>query len=94
MKLIYRYQSFISDIAGQDIQSHKNDDSEAIKVVRNWLRNVSERVTISGGKEILRSYHLFLSELPGICEDFKITVDEMIFNDYTHIVFELLKRNP
>jgi hypothetical protein len=93
-KAPYRYQSFISDIAGQDIQSHKNDDSETIKVVRNWLRNVSERVTIPGGKEILRRYHLFLSELPGICEDFKLTVDEMVFNDYTHIVFEWLKRYP
>jgi hypothetical protein len=87
-KAPYCYQSFISDITGQDIQSHKNNDSEAIKVVRNWLRNVSKRVTLPGGKEILRRYYLFLSELPGICEDFKITVDEMIFNDYTHIVLE------
>ena len=37
----YRYKSFISDIGGQDIQSHNNDDSEAVKVVRNWLRSVS-----------------------------------------------------
>jgi hypothetical protein len=31
----YRYQGFISDIAGQDIQSHKKDDSQTIKIVRN-----------------------------------------------------------
>jgi len=93
-KTPYRYQSFISDIAGQDIQSHGDDDSEVIKVVRNWLRRISERVTIPGGKEILKRYRLFSSELPGICEEFKITADEMIFNDYTHIVFQWLKRNP
>jgi len=90
----YRYQSFISDIAGQDIQAHKNDDSEAIKVVRNWLRNVSGRVTIPGGKEILRRYRLFKMELSTLCEKMKLAVDEMIFNDYTHIVFQWLKRNP
>jgi hypothetical protein len=90
----YRYHSFISDIAGQDIQSHKNDDSEAIKVVRNWLRSTSGRTTIPGGKEILRRYRQFTSELPVICRELKITIDEMIFSDYINIVSEWLKENP
>lgn len=81
-KAPYRYQSFISDIAGQDIQAHQNDEAETIKIVRNWLRSVSGRVTIPGGKEILRRYHLFTSELPIICKRLRLTVDEMIFNDY------------
>jgi len=87
----YRYQSFISDIAGQDIQSHDNSDLEAINVIRNWLRNVSARSTISGGKEIQRRYALFKSELPILCEKLKLGVDEMIFNDYTHLVYEWLR---
>jgi hypothetical protein len=33
----YRYQEFISDIAGQDIAAHANDPGEAIKAVRDWL---------------------------------------------------------
>jgi hypothetical protein len=37
----YRYQQFISDIAGQDIQVHNNSAKEAISVVRNWLRSAS-----------------------------------------------------
>ena len=90
----YRYHSFISDIAGQDIQSHNNNDSEAIKLVRNWLRSTSGRVTIPGGKEILRRYRLFISELPALCKEIKITIDEMIFNDYTNIVSLWLNENP
>lgn len=90
----YRYHSFISDIAGQDIQSHNNNDSEAIKVVRNWLRSTSGRVTIPGGKEILRRCRLFKSELPALCKEIKITIDEMIFNDYTNIVSLWLNENP
>jgi hypothetical protein len=89
----YRYHRFISDIAGQDIQAHNNEDSGAIKVVRNWLRSVSGRITIPGGKEILRRYRLFKSALPDICEGLKLTIDEMIFNDYTAIVYEWLRSN-
>jgi hypothetical protein len=39
--LPYRYQQFISDIAGQDIQVHSNSVQAAITVVRNWLRNAA-----------------------------------------------------
>jgi len=90
----YRYQSFISDIAGQDIQSHRKMNSKAIEIVRNWLRSVSGRVTIPGGAEIFRRYNKFTSELPAICKGLKLTVDEMTFNDYTDIVSEWLKQNP
>ena len=42
----YRYQKFISDIAGQDIQAHDNSPEEIVTVVRNWLRNASNREKI------------------------------------------------
>lgn len=90
----YRYQTFISDIAGQDIRSHNNDDSEAIKLVRNWLRSISQRMTIPGGSEIQRRYRLFMSELPYLCRKLKLTIDEMTFNDYTSIIPVWLKQNP
>jgi len=39
----YRYQRFISDLAGADIQAHGNDVSVLAATVRNWLSNVSRR---------------------------------------------------
>lgn len=90
----HRFQSFISDIAGQDIQSHNNEESEAVKVTRNWMRTASGRATIPGGSEILRRYRLFRLQLPIFCEKLKLTMDEMVFNDYTAIVWEWLKLNP
>src|SRR5215210_5684111 len=33
----YRYQAFLSDIAGQDPLSHGDDPSRAIKATRDWL---------------------------------------------------------
>lgn len=38
----YRYQKFISDIAGQDVKAHENDQRILIRVVREWLRNYSQ----------------------------------------------------
>lgn len=90
----YRYQSFISDIAGQDIQAHKNNDSETIKIIGSWLRINSRKVTIPGGEEILRRYRLFRSELPSLCKKIKLTIDEMVFNDYINIISVWLKENP
>ncbi|MDX1919783.1 MAG: hypothetical protein SFU25_03500 [Candidatus Caenarcaniphilales bacterium] len=34
----YRYQKFLSDIAGRDIKGHNNSEEEVIKAVRDWLR--------------------------------------------------------
>ena len=34
----YRYQRFISDIAGQDIYAHGRYEKRVINTVRNWLR--------------------------------------------------------
>lgn len=90
----HRYQIFISDISGQDIQSHNNDDTEAIKMIRNWIRNASQRLTILGGKEIAKRYRIFRAELPDLCKSLGLTVDELIFNDYTAIVSKWLISNP
>ena len=35
----FRYQKFISDLAGQDIRAHNDNIFEAISIVRNFLSN-------------------------------------------------------
>jgi hypothetical protein len=39
----YRYQRFISDLAGVDPQAHDGDPRRAAAQLRNWLANVSRR---------------------------------------------------
>jgi hypothetical protein len=90
----YRYQSFISDISGQDIQSHKNEIPGVIRVVREWLNNTSMGVVLPGGKKILERYRKFTSKLPVLCKKVGLTIDEIIFNDFTSIIYEWLKENP
>lgn len=89
----YRYQQFISDIAGQDIKAHSNDPEEAIKKVRNWLRDSSKRESIPGGKAICNRYTRFRADLPALCNQIPIEEDEMTFNDYATLVSQWLKVN-
>ncbi|MBI5136441.1 MAG: hypothetical protein HZA24_03785 [Nitrospirae bacterium] len=89
----YRYQAFISDIAGNDIQSHENNPERAIGHVRNWLNDASGRKTIPGGRDIVRRYRLFRQELPNLCAKAHVTVDELMYNDYSRFVSAWLKAN-
>ena len=91
----YRYQKFISDIAGQDIKSHGGDPELAIRRVRDWLRNspaISD-LSIPGPRRIVERYQLFREELPELCRRSHLDPDDLIFNDFTACVSEWLKEN-
>ncbi len=89
----YRYQQFISDIAGQDIYAHNNAPEGIVKCVRDWLRTASGRRTIPSGSVIWERYQDFVKGLPETAQRFQLTVEEMIFNDYTLVIEEWLKTN-
>ncbi len=89
----YRYQKFISDIAGHAVCAHQNDPEEAIKHIRNWLNTASGRRTIPGGSEIARRYRLFIDELPNMCAAIPMAFEELTYNDYSNFVSEWLQQN-
>ncbi len=89
----YRYQQFISDIAGQNIQVHENEPRKAITTVRNWLRNVQPIGSIPGGADIVRKYEQFEQDLPSLCEEIRVVREDFIFNDLAYIVFKWLNAN-
>ena len=90
-KELYRYQQFISDIAGQDIQAHNNEIETIVRVVRNWLRTASGRQTIPGGNIIWERYQTFLRDLPQTVKECRLDIEDLIFNDYILVVEEWLK---
>jgi len=87
----YRYQRFISDISGQDVKAHENNPEKVVKIVRDWLRNASRRITMPGGTTIWRHYKAFVDNLPEMCNQCRLDVNELIFNDYAWLVVEWLK---
>lgn len=81
----YRYQRFISDIAGQDPAAHAGDPAGAITCVRNWLRSHSE-AAIPGAARIVDRYATFRRELPTICEAADLDATALTFADYSATV--------
>ena len=83
----YRYQRYISDIAGQDIRAHGGKPEEAIRVVRNFLATFSPRdVVLPGGDRIIARYEQFRSELPETCSDLHLDPTELMFGDLTRFI--------
>ena len=88
----YRYQAFISDIAGHDIRSHDNKPEKVITHIRNWLNSASGRRTIPGGRAIIARWRQFEADLPAMCDQFFIEVDELTYNDQTNFISEWLRQ--
>jgi hypothetical protein len=91
----FRYQKYCSDIAGQDIRSHDGEPHEAVKRVRDWLRNatVESDVVIPSGSVMVERYERFQSALPLLCDKLRLERDELLFNDFTTLAAEWLKIN-
>lgn len=87
----YRYQKYISDIAGQDIRAHNDNPETAIGLIRDWLNAASERKTIPGGRDITRRYLEFLRDLPEICRNARLEADEITYNDFSAFATNWLK---
>jgi hypothetical protein len=86
----YRYQRFISDLAGQDIHGHGNDPSVCIEAVATWLRVQSRSTTVPGGRAMAREFMAFEIELPELCSGLQLEVDEMTFGDLTTLTSEYI----
>ena len=86
----YRYQKFISDIAGQDIRSHGGKAMTAMKQTRDWLATVSSR-RLPGPMETERLYNEFQKDLPDILAKLALRPEEVQFVEYVKVAMEWLK---
>ena len=89
----YRYQRFISDIAGQDIRAHDNNPRIVIRRVRDWLQAAPGNAAIPGGAAIWTSYRRFRRELPIIAQEADLDPEQLTFIDYHQLVTSWLKIN-
>jgi hypothetical protein len=91
----YRYRTFISDIAGLDIEEHQGSVEKVITVVRNWLRNaVAIPFEAPGGATIYARYKAFQLALPKTCYDMNWDLDNLPFADFSWAAYDWIKNNP
>jgi hypothetical protein len=86
----FRFQAYISDIAGQDIHAHGGDVTLLIVELASWLRDQSRRANVPGGKVIAAEFLAFQRALADVCADRQLEVDELTFGDYADMVTEYL----
>ena len=89
----YRYQRFISDLAGMDIHEHGGDPLNALREARNWLANVSRRELPSADR-IGRMYEEFLADLPDLAAALEFDPNDIPYVDYERIVATWLVEAP
>jgi len=82
----YRYQKFISDIAGMDITAHRGSPTNVVRCARDWLATATGRKSVPPAAVVSRSYQRFALALPRLAEGVGTDVDGLIYSDYERLV--------
>jgi hypothetical protein len=89
----YRYRSYISDIAGQDIHKHDGKHPVLIEEIAGGLRDESRDPKVPGGRRIASEFVSFTQALPAICSRHGLELDELTFSDHVVMVAQYLAAN-
>ncbi len=89
----YRFQKFISDIAGMDIKAHNDDPRLMVKCIRDFLATASKRKTIPTSIQIAESYDSFLKALPELARLSSLDLKDVLFPDFERLVIAWVDQN-
>jgi hypothetical protein len=67
--------------------------SEAVTIVRNWLRTHSD-FGMPSAEQMLRRFARFCRQLPAMCRRLHFNTSVLIFVDYAALVSAWLAENP
>jgi hypothetical protein len=89
----FRYQRFVSDLAGMDIHAHGGDPRRALAETRDWLANVSRRV-LPSAERVTRLYEAFLNDLPAMAGKLEFDSTRLPYVDFERLVIGWLLEAP
>jgi hypothetical protein len=89
----FRYQRFLSDIAGQDIQAHGDRPEQAVRAVRTWLSDQNRAAASPGSRTIWNRFREFQRDLGSYARAMKQDPDDLTFNDLTRLISLWLNDN-
>ncbi len=81
----FRYQSYISDIAGQDVHSHSGNVDVLIRELAAWLRDEARDPKVPGGIAVANEFAKFKIDLPAIAAETRLEISEVTFKDLVEI---------
>ena len=81
----YRFQMFISDLAGMDIKAHAGDSRSMVQHVRDFLLTASRRRTIPPTVELLDSYDRFVGAMPALAATAGLNPADLRFPDFERL---------
>jgi hypothetical protein len=91
----FRYQKYISDIAGQDIRAHHRRPSDAIQQVRSFLStHCTDGTILPGGSKIAARYAQFRQGLAETGAELHVQPGELTFRDLTTLMVAWLQKHP
>jgi hypothetical protein len=81
----FRYQKYISDVAGQDIATHNNNPKVLVGCLRDWLA-VNTTTPLPDGQILWDRYQHFHAELAWSCRRVRQNADRLTFVEYLRYV--------
>jgi len=91
----YRYQKFLSDIAGQDIRAHGRKVERVIQQVRDFLAtHCPPDVVLPGGRALVERYQRFRRGLRRSCADLHLDPQSLTFRDLTVLIVGWTDKYP
>lgn len=90
----YRFQQFISDVAGQDIKSHENTPLNLITNLRNVFNTNNMEHHQPGARAIFNEYESYVAAKPIIYQRLNLSSeDELTYADHIEIIQRWLQMN-
>jgi hypothetical protein len=86
----FRYQKFMSDIAGQDIEAHGGDAHRLIERVRAFLNSTLRGAILPSGAIISADYDRLGENMAVICQRLEIDAGALEFKDFSWVVADFL----
>jgi hypothetical protein len=89
---LYRYQKFLSDIAGQDIRSHDGDSSKAIRATRDWLASAKADENMPSTNQLIGEFKLMIGSMPSFAKTLGLHSHDLPFVDLKRIFRAWIKQ--
>ena len=87
----FRYQKFVSDIAGQDPTPHSDDPLKVVRAIRDWLQSIRTDRRLPGGDHYASRFKVFLAVRPKLAEAAQLSEASLIYIDRLRLISDWLQ---